>query len=311
MVFVNPFVPLGDPYQPAESYITLSEYQTSAAAVDTANLQPGGGPGANAAVLVNKIAVASGWANLLCHQTLAATVDNETSNGPLLVRRDGYVYVPVRYWPVLQVNSFQAGWRPSTMTAITNPQDMWMVSRTVIAVPLNALTPSSALGSFPLIQPGNKVFCEWQYVNGWPNALLTATVAAGATSLPLSNTLGFVAGRTYKIFDVLSGNPETFTCTSTPTGSRTGPGSIGCTALAAAHTLPSAPDGIAVSGMPDEMRQAVAFLTSQTIKARGAEAIVLASFGGTPHTKVAASEAGFEDLASAIDLLERYDRVPL
>ena len=285
MVFVNPFIPLGDPYQPTENYITPGEYWTASTAVDTTTLAPGGGPAQNQAVLINKIAAASGWANRLCQQTLAATVDNETSPGPLRVHPDGTVHVNVKYWPVLQVNSFQVGWRPSQMSSIPNPQDMWMEGRTTMCVPVWGITPGPGPGWFPSTRVGGRLFCQWQYVNGWPNALLTANTAIGATVIPVSNTLGFYVGRQYKLFDVVSGNPETFMCTAVTPGV-----SLGCTPLKVAHTVPTSPDGVAVSAMPDEMRQAIVFLTSQLIKARGAEAIVLASFGGhrkrrRPHRK--------------------------
>jgi hypothetical protein len=61
--------------------------------------------------------------------------------------------------------------------------------------------------------------------------------------------------------------------------------------------------------MPDTVKQAVTFLTSQLVKARGADAIEMASIGSEPAKKMVSEAGGFDDLALALDLLDEFKRV--
>ena len=315
-LFVNPYIPAGDWYQPTEAYISVSEYINSDASTNTENLDPGGTPVQNTAVLFNKIAAASAWADLLCHQTLAATVDNETATD-LYVHRDGTIRVNLRYWPLQQLNSFNVGATPSTMGPISDQANIWMAGRTTLVIPVGCLNTGLVPFGGPVggWRPGRRIQAQWQYVNGWPLATLTAEAMAGDTVLHVSNTLAFypqsaAKSGMYKIFDAASGNPETVVVSAVD------PVALTLTLASPTqvdHPIPAAPDSINVSGMPDNIKQGVCFLTTDLLKAKGAEAIELVSIGGTQEriSPTGGAGEGSEDFVSAVELLSRYDRVAL
>src|ERR1039458_7881744 len=97
-------------------YISVQEFLDAPTSVDTSQLTPGGSTPANNVELFNVIGRASGWANSLCFQILAATLDTQMASN-VLVHRNGKIYVPCNFYPVREVDTFQAGPTPSTMTA--------------------------------------------------------------------------------------------------------------------------------------------------------------------------------------------------
>lgn len=320
MAFVNPWIPAGDPYQPTESYISISEYLNAAADVDTDNLVPGGTQAEQNFVLLNKIAAASGYADTLCHQTLAATVDNETASD-LYVQRGGWTDINYKYWPLQQVNSISVGSSPASLTPLADITNLWLVGRTTMRVPVGLLSyatlnPGGPIGGY---SSGGRLVAEWQYVNGWPLAQITTDAMAGDTELHLSNTLAFytVTQRPtamYKIFDMTSADESTGTTPGMTENvmveSITGTTLTLTAPLLYDHVLPDSPDSINISGMPDKIKQAVVFLTSFLIKARGYEAVVLPSSNGNTGDHEAAG-LDTSDLDSAMDLLAYYDRSSL
>jgi len=81
---------------------------TAAQAVDVSHLVAGGTSDEQQAALINKIAAASSMADGICRQTLAATVDNE-ERGDLLVEAGGWLHVPIKYFPLLQLSAIGVG----------------------------------------------------------------------------------------------------------------------------------------------------------------------------------------------------------
>jgi len=284
-------------------YISTEDYLNAPTAVDTSSLIPGGTTQQNLQALANVIRSASGWANNLCYQILAATLDTQLASG-LLVRRDGTVRVVCDFWPVLELASFSAGPRPSMLAAVTATSDIWLKGRKVLVVPVSGLSGTSTNFAFPgPLVPGSRAYGLWSYWNGWPHAALTATAAQGATSLAITPALpAATSGRVMTIWD--GANTEQVLIGASFTGGT----SLPVPATLNTHTLPTAPGSILVSTLPDDVRQAVISLTSALIKTRGAQSYDMASVGQAPSKSELIEGGGLEDLAVAVDLLTQYRR---
>ena len=164
-------------------YISTEDYINAPTAVDVSALVAGGNPQANLVELNNVIRRASGWANNLCYQILAATLDTQLASG-LLVRRDGTIRVVCDFWPVLELDAFSAGPTPSTMAAVTQTSDIWLKGRKVLVIPVSGLAGPSNQFTWPgPLLPGDRAYCQWSYWNGWPHTTLAITAALGATAL--------------------------------------------------------------------------------------------------------------------------------
>ena len=285
-------------------YISCQEFIEEPTAVDVTELTPGATAAVNLQQLANVIARASGWANTICGQILAATPDTQMASR-LYVRRDGTVWVPCDFWPIRQVDSFLAGPTPSTLAAVTGTADIWLAGDKVLVVPVFGISPS---GPSPMpfggIQPGTRVYARWTYWNGWFHSTLAGAVAAGAVTLPLTTALpASAAGATMTIVD--SALEETVQVASTFTGGTALPLAAPCVN---AHTPGALPNSITVTELPPNVRQAVVNLTSALIKVRGTEAEVMEDVGQQPSKTALIESGGLDDYQVAVDLLDRYQR---
>jgi|SRR5579864_832102 len=300
------FTPQVTVYHPdVQPYISIADYQNAPTAVDTSALIPGGSPAANLMALWVVIRNASGWANNLCRQVLAATLDTQMKSR-LYVRSDGTVRVKCDFWPVLEVDSFLAGPSPSTMAAITDPQDMFLIGRKVLSVPVAGISGNS-VGQLQFpgpLMPGDRAYAQWSYWNGWPHTTLAHAVGISDTSIQVTNSMpAALAGRVMTIWDGAS--TEQVTIASSFTGGTTLP-IVGTPQNA--HALLVAPQSTMVSTFSDDVRQAVISLTSSLIKTRGAEAYEMDVIGQEPSKSELIEGGGLEDLAVAVDLLSFYRR---
>jgi hypothetical protein len=298
------FIPAQTTFHPdVVPYISTTDYANAPTAVSTTDLVPGGNAQANLVEFANVIRRASGWANSLCHQILAATLDVQARSG-LYVRRDGTVRVVCDFWPVLEVDTFLAGPSPSTMSAITDPADMALIGRKVLSVPVSGMSGNSVGNlQFPgPLRPGDRAYCQWGYWNGWPHTTLAATLAHGGSTLVVTNAMPpALAGRAMTIWD--GPLTEQVQIAASFTGGTSLP-LVGVTLND--HTLPAAPALIMVSTFPDDMRQGVISLTSALIKVRGAESYDMPSVGAEPSKEALIEGGGLEDLAVAVDVLAQY-----
>jgi len=285
-------------------YISITDYMNAPTSVDTSSLIPGATAQANLVELANVVRRASAWANSLCYQILAATLDVQTEN-EVRVRRDGTVKVVNDFWPTLEVDSFSIGQLPSLLTAITDTADMTMQGRNVLVVPIATLVGVVTPTYYGRIRPGDHVYCQWSYWNGWLHSTLAAAVLAGATSVTVSTTLPqAAAGQSLTIWD--GQMTEIVTVASSFAGGTVLP-------LAAPtvypHALPVAPSSTTITALPDDVREATISLTSALIKTRGAESYEMAAVGQDPSKSDLIEGGGMEDLSVATDLLSVYRRV--
>lgn len=289
----------GLPYTP---YLTVAEYQNDPDAIDTSDLVPGGTPQQNADALYQKIIQASSWMDTFCHYVLGATIDTETCRAR--IRSDGYLKVPTRGVPIREIEYFNLGLFPSGMASLSNSVigDIW-TEENIIWIPAYLSENSGGRTGVSFFGPGDKVFCQFQYVNGYANTLLSGNVSAGGTSIPVKSSLGIYPGMQLTIYDI--GFTETILVDSSYVGgvgaSTTIPLQVGTT-LQFNHS-----SGVSVSDLPATAKKAAILATSAHIKTRGGGAMIMESVTEENPGKEESGEAGgVEDLALAASLLQKF-----
>lgn len=286
-------------YATQNPYITVAEFLNAPTGVDATQLLPSGGTLNNSQTLANLIRRASGWADSLCNQKLAATID--TRSGRWKVRRDGTIQIPLQFHPVLGIVSITTGWTPSTMAPLTDLADVWPGQDNILTVPVNG---SNIIFPSYYQQLPDDIYATVSYVNGWADTQLTAAAAAGATSLSVGTTLGLNPGQTVYLYGGTDGETVTVAPSFVPS-TAAGPGTVPLTSA----TVGAYAVGDTLTAMPQEIKQAVIALTCVLIKTRGSEAIVMASMHNQPmDTEKMESGAG-DDWEAAVDLLQAFKRV--
>ena len=276
------FAPYSQTYSQREPYITPAEYAAAPTGINLSTLQPGATSLQLADALQSAIARGSAWADQICHQILAATL--EVVTGQYRVQ-NGMVMVTMKQSPIIAVYSMSLGLSPTTMTPLTTDPGIDIGAK-VVQIPL----PGYLYGN-------NPVRASVSYVAGFANNLLTAATVLGVSTLPLDGVLGITPGMTLTIND--PGQIEIVTVLSVGTSS---------IALAAPTRFAHA-KGVNVSALPAEIKQAVILLTTATIKTRASEAIVLQSSRSTPTTKQAIAPGRQTEERDAMVLLNDHIRV--
>lgn len=278
-------------YSSHAPYITPAEYMASPTGVNVSQLVPRGTEAQNDDALATMIARASAYADAFCKQVLSAT--KEVTAGRYRVQRSGLMRIPVTYSPIVAVESVAIGYSPSAMVPLTDMSNVW-VDRKVVTFPIGS-TP--ILPVFGATAPDGKAYVIVDYVNGFANTLLSAPVAAGATSITVDSIVGIYAGLELTIYD--PGATETRVVSAVS----------GNTVTFNSPVLFSHETGNNVSALPDSIKQAVVLLTSALIKTRGSEAIVMNSMRAIPNQTTSSEAAGYHEITLAKELLAPYVRV--
>jgi hypothetical protein len=277
---------------PRTPYLTVAEYKADPDAVDYSSLVPGGSPQQQDDALAQRIWMASGRMDRFVHYVLGATQDTEMTRAR--VRRDGTVLVPTRGMPILEIDSFLVGGVPSALAAVTTAAaaDAW-VSRCTIRMPVIVANYVAAFGV------GDRVYCQWTYVNGYPNTLLAVDAAAGATSIIVQSSLGIYPGKQLTIYDL--GITESITVASSYVGGFGSSTTIPLVSgLVTGHSA-----GVAVSALPSDVKKAAVLMTTAMIKTRGSGAMVMESLD---DERPGRSETGsaLEEIALAESMLVSF-----
>lgn len=276
------FAPYSQTYAQRESYISAAEYAAAPTGISLSTLLPGGTSQQLADALQSAIARGSAWADQICHQILAATL--EVVVGQYRVQNN-MVMVPMKQSPVISIQAMSLGLSPTSMVALTTDPGIDIGTK-VVQIPL----PVRLLGS-------NPVRAVVTYVAGFANGSLTAALTVGVNTLPLDGVLGIAPGMTLTIND--PGLTEIVTVLS-----------VGVSSIVLlAPTRFAHVKGVNVSALPAEVKQAVILLTTATIKTRASEAIVLQSSRSTPTTRQPVASTRQTEESDARTLLNDHIRV--
>jgi len=274
-------------------YITAAEFQNAPTGLQTNNLIPAGNAAQQLQALQAQILRASSWMDGQCHQVLASTVDTELAR--VRLRDDGSAEVFTRCFPVRIVTAISAGWFANQLTALPL-EGVVPLNRGFIVYQsvLPSVTLSGPIQFGPLYGTRGPLWLQYSYVNGYPVTTLSAAVVAGATSIAPVSVLGILPGMTL----TLSDNPFTETVTVGPSyvvGQATVP--------TLAPVVNPHPEGVAVSALPDAVKQAAILATAGFVQERGSGALVMASISGGPTKGAPMGGAGFQYLSDALAIL--------
>ena len=302
------YAPYLQTYGQAIPYLTTEEYQRAPTAVDVANLVSGG-PQSQLVALTETIARASSWIDTYVTNsafgTLCATSNTESAR--VWGNRDGQIIVHPKLWPILEVQSFSYSVPGAAFAAasITPAGNIWIEPQQFIVQPnsvygWNSFTGAANYGGAGGWQVGittGQYLCEWQYVNGFPNTTLSASVAAGASSVTVQSGIGIYPGTQLSVYDAPTDESVTVASNYTP-GSSTVPLT---TTLAYNHNA-----GVSVTNLPAAVKQAAILLTTALIKQRGSGALIAQDMGAITSVNKGDTQNDDGDIGLAAELLENF-----
>jgi hypothetical protein len=189
---------------------------------------------------------------------------------------------------------------PSLLASV-DVSTLWIESQSVV-FPIQGFStafsgPIQFSGNYSISQ---EQFISITYVNGYANTLLSASVAASVSTLPVTDLAGFTPNHQFAIYDGASTEILTVASSFVATS---GAGNLPLTsAIAYSHAK-----GISVSALPPAVKQAAIFVTSAILKARGNAALVMQTL--TPATIQSSNPSAAGDLMEAWDILKPYRRI--
>ena len=250
---------------------------------------------------------ASAWASKYCFGNIGrldATTDTETARlAPAMqkafVDNQGWLWMRTDYFPILSVSSAQ--WAIATAgvgTPTFNALDTTKLQIYGEGFRLQRIADLSQ--DWTWLRWGSLL--KWTYVNGWPNAVLTADMptqsypasvnVAVDTSLGMTVTTGAI-GNLLEIYD--GAQSEIVTVTAVPDATHV------TATFQYQHFI-----GVGLSSLPPDVKLGVAFACLHFARQRGTDAVTFVGGGGAP----APSKPGVEGdaLAEAEVLLDDYRR---
>jgi hypothetical protein len=193
---------------PTAPYITTAEFLASPTWLDNQDLVPGGDEAQQEAELYNVLLKASGWANRIAEQTLAAHTVIESDRYPV-DPQSGNLYIvplnnPVRLVQALAYGSDFQNLSLMTITS-TNPwierQESLIVSQWASAANLSSLQfgPPTAPGA-------DFAYVQYKYVAGYCTTTLTVAANAGDSQVTVADPTGLVAAQTGGLLGTIPGS---------------------------------------------------------------------------------------------------------
>jgi hypothetical protein len=256
-------------YSARTAYVSLGEFKNAPTGTDWNSMLPSAATQPQKdTVLKQCLMRASSWADEICHQVLAATI--QWKQGRSIVRQDDWGRLcfdaVIDQTPLIGVAQVNVGTAMNDFVALSDLSMLEPRGRNVVRVYLTGGSAASTV-SQTWIGVGQKVLWQLQYIAGYANAALTA-VPSGA-SLAVDNVLGFNPGQQLTTAGLSAVEYPVVASTWTPSATG-GPGTL---PLASA-TTGTYYIGDSVSTMPPSIKEAVINLTTVAIRERGQWAIV-------------------------------------
>lgn len=253
---------------------------------------------------------ATGMVDAACNQILCATTDTEELLGPdyRLTVHHNYARALLSRFPVISVLS-------ARVSASASLPPVWMpVPPSALALETAGLDLASGgvyagAGAGPAAIVIAAGYVTWAlgrngyrlsvtYTNGWPNTLLTAPAAQGATTISVDETTGWLGTR-----GTLYDGQSTEDAVVTAVSAAAGPGTLTLTAASGyAHNL-----GVLFSALPPAVQQAAVLFATEQALVRGSTATAIQSL---PGARTGGGGPGRQDLRDeANDWLRPFKRV--
>ena len=267
-------------------YVTPAMFSAYPTWLDLDDLVPGGVASVQEDVLADVLLQASDWAVGACEDMLLHAHFVQGEQLRTRAGGGGKLYIKPRDIPVRAITSLSYGWDPSAMTSLSLPApSMWIEDgREVSFVPFGGLSftgPAIQFGPDP--RPGMLTYVNWSYVAGYPFALLSAAVTAGASSITVDDPAGILPGDVLRVYDPGQSEALTVAASYVPQVP-TVPATQTAIPLAANAQHPHAV-GTGVTGMPRKVLQAViAFTVALLMREDVAEEEPVAGFGPSART---------------------------
>ena len=304
MTSTSAYAPYLQTYGRAVPYLTTQEYQDAPTAVDVSNLISGG-PQNQLIALQETISRASSWIDQFvtgsAFGTLCATSNIE--NARVWGNRAGQIIVHPKLWPILEVQAFSYSvpGASATSSSITPQGNIWIEPQQFIVQP-NATygwntQMGGSYGAWPVGISTQEYLCQWQYVNGFPNTTLSASVAAGAASIHVVSGMGIYPGTQLTLFDTPYDEVVTVASSYVPDS--------GFLPLASPLTY-NHNAGISVTNLPTAVKQAAILLTNALVKQRGSGALIASDMGMITQLDTGATQNEHGDIALAMVLLTNF-----
>lgn len=283
-----------------QMYLTPLEYRSAPTAIDTNGLdltQPTS-QAAQDAALTTIIARAGGWIDKNFQPLIATTRVDLRRVG---FQPDGFLSIHPDRAPLNQLIAVAVGTHAGNLVAVSDlsgafiDQENWVIPSTVAGLgwPFS-LGGGGARG---------QVLAKLTSVGGWPNTTIVSGGAQGSTALTVASGVGFtpalgsdVADQTITIYD--ADKTETITVTSVAGNVLT------CSALAYTHVA-----GVAVSGLPGDVKEAATLVVSAFIRERSSEALTMSTSLMTPGQPGGQDKPAAAGMGRARMLLADYARV--
>jgi hypothetical protein len=296
----------------------VAEFRTAPTWLDTQDLVTGGVEAQQDAELFNVLLRASHWADNFCGQRLGAHTAFEQFRAR--VDRQGRIKLHPSNVPVRQVTALAYGPDPQNLTALTDFSQVWVEDArgiVVSAIPFrSSFFGTLQFGMVPV--GGSEIYVQIQYVAGYACTVLSATEAAGATSITVADATGVqgasapsvglsvtLPGSTLRIWDAPYEEAVTVASVNGSTLTLASP-------LLSTHTVGSGAAGqVSVSELPPEIHQAIiAMAVALMLREDVTGEDPFAGTPGGPPTRRSSSggQAGGL-LDNAYELLEPYRRV--
>ena len=301
------FVPVdAATYSARVPYLSLAEYKNGASGTAWNNLSANTTSQPQRDTLLTQCLMrASSWADEICHQVLAATI--QWKQGRSRVRSDDwgrpYFDAALDQTPLIGVSQVLVGTAPNDLIALADMSMLEPRGKNVLRVYLSGM-PTGSNNAY-WIGVGQSVLWQVQYIAGYANTVLTAAVTGAATSLPVADPLGFAPGQQVTLYGASSVEYPAIAATWAPSSS-TAPASLPLAAATGAGN--SYAIGDSVSAMPASIKEAVSNLATVAIRERGQWAIVMASVRGQAESVEQLEPATLSQLDIAVSLLEDHVR---
>ena len=180
-------------------YLTAEEFLNAPTGVDTTNLVPNGNQAAQNAQLANVIYRASSIMDNYVYGTLGSlTATQNTEMGRARITKSGLIQIRPLYQPILEVKSLQIAYDPTLWQTVDLTNIIIEPSSFIVS---GGLTTSAGALSLGFSYSGSQLFTQFVYVNGWANTILSASVAALATTITPTSVVGMYANTLLSIYD--------------------------------------------------------------------------------------------------------------